>query len=173
MSTSRAQREAMRLLDSLKVRAAPVDVNGIAASVGLKIVYEDFTDDISGLLITRDSTGVIGVHSKQALVRQRFTIAHEIGHFVLRHHTQSGEHVHIDEGWKVSARNERSAKGIDVQEIEANRFAAYLLMPETLLKARVADFRRKPLSEANVLELAKEFKVSEQAMTLRLRTLQL
>lgn len=171
--SAKAQREATRLLESLKVRSAPIDVNGIAANVGLKIVYEDFTDDISGLLITRDSTGVIGVHSKHALVRQRFTIAHEIGHFVLRHHSESGEHVHIDEGWKVSARNERSAKGVDVHEIEANRFAAYLLMPEALLKARVAAFRRTTLSESDVLELAKEFKVSEQAMTLRLRSLRL
>lgn len=172
MST-KAEREANRLLELLKVRSAPVDVNGAAAAVGLKIVYEDFTDDVSGLLITRDSAGVIGVHSKHALVRQRFTIAHEIGHFVLRHHSESGEHVHVDEGWKVSARNERSAKGIDPNEIEANRFAAYLLMPESLLKTRVAAFRRKPLSESDVLDLAKEFKVSEQAMTLRLRTLRL
>ncbi len=173
MSTSRAQREATKLLESLNIRTPPVDVNGIAASVGLTIVYEDFTDDISGLLITRDSTGVIGVHSKHALVRQRFTIAHEIGHFVLRHHSESGEHVHVDEGWKVSARNERSAKGFDPNEIEANRFAAYLLMPESLLKARVAAFRRKSLSESDVLRLAQEFKVSEQAMTLRLRNLRL
>jgi Zn-dependent peptidase ImmA (M78 family) len=116
---------------------------------------------------------VIGVHSKHALVRQRFTIAHEIGHFVLRHHSESGEHVHVDEGWKVSARNERSAKGVDVHEIEANRFAAYLLMPEALLKAKVTALRRTTLSESDVLELAKDFKVSEQAMTLRLRSLRL
>ena len=169
----KAQREATKLLESLRVRSVPVDVNGIAATVGLKIVYEDFTEDISGLLITRESTGVIGVHSRHALVRQRFTIAHEIGHFVLRHHSQSGEHVHIDEGWKVSARNEQSTKGVDVHEIEANRFAAHLLMPEALLKARVAALRRKSLSESDVLELARAFKVSEQAMTLRLRSLKL
>ena len=161
------------MLELLKVRSAPVDVNSVAAAIGLNVVYEDFTDDISGLLITRDSTGVIGVHAKHPLVRQRFTVAHEIGHFVLRHHAGSGEHVHIDEGWKVSARNEQSTKGIDVNEIEANQFAANLLMPEPFLKAKVAAFRGRPLSEADVLALAKEFKVSEQAMTLRLRNLKL
>jgi Zn-dependent peptidase ImmA (M78 family) len=160
-------------LELLKIRAAPVDVNTVAAAIGLKVVYENFTDDISGLLITRDSAGVIGVHAKHALVRQRFTVAHEIGHFVLRHHAGSGEHVHVDEGWKVSARNERSAKGIDFNEIEANQFAANLLMPEPILKAKVARFRGRPLSEGDVLALAKEFKVSEQAMTLRLRNLKL
>ena len=171
MSTSRAQREATRLLELLKVRSAPVDVNGIASAVGLKIIYENFTGDISGLLITRDSNGVIGVHSKHALVRQRFTIAHEIGHFVLRHHSESGDHVHVDEGWKTTARNERSAKGVDRHEIEANRFAAALLMPEALLRTRAAEFRHKRLSEGDVFTLAQEFKVSEQAMTLRLRNL--
>ncbi len=171
MNTSKAQREATRLLESLKVRSAPVDVNGIAAAVGLKIIYENFTDDISGLLITRDSKGVIGVHSKHALVRQRFTIAHEIGHFVLRHHSESGDHVHVDEGWKTTARNERSAKGIDPHEIEANRFAAALLMPEDLLRTKVNEFRHKSLSEGDVFALAQCFKVSEQAMTLRLRNL--
>ncbi len=173
MSTSRAQREATKLLESLKIRSAPIDVNGIASAVGLKIVYEDFTDDISGLLITRESTGVIGVHSKHALVRQRFTIAHEIGHFVMHHHSESGEHVHVDEGWKTTARNERSTKGIDVDEIEANRFAASLLMPEAFLRTRVAELHNKPLSELDVFKLAQEFKVSEQAMTLKLRTLRL
>jgi Zn-dependent peptidase ImmA (M78 family) len=173
MNIGRAQREATKLLQSLNIRSAPVDVNAVAAAIGLKVVYEDFNDDISGLLITRDTTGVIGVHARHPVVRQRFTVAHEIGHFVMRHHAQSGEHVHIDEGWKVSARNERSAKGVDIYEIEANRFAAALLMPDNFVKAKVGAFRGKPLSEADVLQLAKEFKVSEQAMTLRLRNLQL
>ena len=101
---------------------------------------------------------------------RRFTIAHEIGHFVLRHHSQRNELVHADDEHQVIYRSPRASTGQDPLEVQANQFAASLLMPTRLIQERAGRLR-KPLSEDAVAALAREFKVSEQAMTIRLSTL--
>jgi Zn-dependent peptidase ImmA (M78 family) len=69
-------------------------------------------------------------------------------------------------------RGPRAAAGIDHKEIEANQFAASLLMPESVVREQVrlvaAD---RPLDDIDVSLLARQFMVSEQAITIRLSTL--
>jgi Zn-dependent peptidase ImmA (M78 family) len=60
---------------------------------------------------------------------------------------------------------------VDPKEIEANQFAASLLMPTKLLEARIKALRTSSLRDSHVTYLASEFEVSEQAMTIRLSTL--
>jgi Zn-dependent peptidase ImmA (M78 family) len=62
---------------------------------------------------------------------------------------------------------------MDAKEIEANQFAACLLMPSRLLRERVTALNTKQLYDSHVTTLAKEFYVSEQAMTIRLTSLRL
>jgi len=57
------------------------------------------------------------------LVRQRFSIAHEIGHFIL--HQKQGQ-LFIDKTYKVFLRDQLSSSGENIQEIQANQFAAAL-----------------------------------------------
>jgi Zn-dependent peptidase ImmA (M78 family) len=166
-----ARRAAETLIERLDIRTAPVDVAFIARTLGLQIVYNDLGEDVSGLLVTKDSKAAICVREGDALVRQRFTIAHEIGHFVLRHQFEDGEHVHVDEGFKVTARSNTRTLGHDPKEVEANQFAAALLMPSALLRPRVKRFGVVHLQDHQVVELAREFRVSEQAMALRLNAL--
>lgn len=169
--TKRAAEKAEKLVAELQIRSIPVDVNQVAEALGLMILYQSLGDDVSGLLVTQGDTATICVHESHPAVRQRFTIAHEIAHFYLKHQFEPGEQVHVDEGWKISARGPLAALGLDRQEIEANQFAASLLMPETLIRERLKQIGRP--SDVAVSELARQFKVSEQAMAIRLTTLHL
>jgi Zn-dependent peptidase ImmA (M78 family) len=77
----------------------------------------------------------------------------------------------VDRGHLITPRNSRSSTGVDTKEIEANQFAACLLMPSKLVLERIKALKVKSLCDDHVEKLAGEFKVSEQAMTIRLSTL--
>jgi Zn-dependent peptidase ImmA (M78 family) len=169
LRTARYQGEA--LAEAFGCNSPPVDVQLVARRLGLKVVHAELGDDVSGLLISKGDSTVIAVQQGDPLNRQRFTIAHEIGHFHLRHQFEPGEHVHVDRGHIITPRNSRSSTGVDVKEIEANQFAACLLMPSKLLLERIKALKVKSLCDDHVTRLAGEFRVSEQAMTIRLSTL--
>lgn len=160
--------EARRLLKDCGITKAPVRVEDIAAHLGATVSYEVFTEDLSGVLVKEKHRTVIGVNSFHAKTRQRFTIAHECGHLALGH---VGE-VFVDR--TVMRRDSRSSQAVDQQEIDANRFAAELLMPKDLVLAAVARRQaKKPELSSTMLveELAEEFQVSAQAMEYRLTNL--
>jgi Zn-dependent peptidase ImmA (M78 family) len=160
------------LADERSNNAFPVNVEAIARSLGLNVVEADLGPDVSGLLVFNGAKGEVYIHKKDPEVRRRFTIAHEIGHHYLRHQFESGTHVHVDRGNYISQRGPRSSDGIDPKEVEANQFAASLLMPSKMLRARIAKIpKAKPLLDHHVSLLARDFKVSEQAMTIRLTAL--
>jgi Zn-dependent peptidase ImmA (M78 family) len=109
-----------------------------------------------------------GVNKAHALTRRRFTIAHECAHALLH----EGREVRYDTDFRVDFRSGMSALGVDVEEMEANFFAACILMPRRFLEA-------DPLiSELDVEDaaptvkaLAARYKVSTQAMSIRLGNL--
>ena len=164
---SRIVREASELLARANVSSPPVPVEKIAALVGAKITVSNFENEISGLLLRRNHSIVIGVASEQSEARQRFTIAHEIGHLLLH----EGEELHVDTNFRVNLRSSASSKADDVNEIEANAFAAALLMPEEFLKKDVARLRFDVEDSEQIDELATKYAVSGQAMTFRLMNL--
>jgi Zn-dependent peptidase ImmA (M78 family) len=171
MSVQFARQEAERLVQTLKIREAPVDVSWVAKKLGLRIIQQNLGANISGLLVRTSTETHICVAAGHAEVRRRFTIAHEIAHYVLRHQFEGGPHVHVDRGNYISQRGVRASEGIDPKEIEANQFAACLLMPMRLVQAAVEGLGSGTIFDGDVEELAKLFKVSEQAMTIRLTTL--
>jgi len=162
-AVSRAKREAHKILDRFG-HSIPVDVESIVRAHNLKIKAEALEESVSGMLVIKDDGGVVAVNESHHRNRRRFTIAHELGHFVL--HGNSAR-VFIDAG-PVFYRDEAAADGTRIQEIQANTFAAELLMPES---AVVDIFRKQPLDphdEAAVRRMAARFEVSAQALTLRL-----
>lgn len=161
---SRINAEVDRLLKSAKVRQPPVPVEKMAKDAGAKVVRNDFKEDVSGVLIRRDGTVVIGVASSQSDERQRFTIAHELAHLLLH----DGEEVHVDKMFRVNLRSPLSSKAEDVEEIEANAFAASLLMPIGFLKADLQTIALDIDDPTQVAKLAERYGVSTQAMTYRL-----
>lgn len=171
MSLRAARQQGEALADALNFKSAPVDVEMVAKRLRLKLVHMDLGDDVSGLLVSKGVSTVIAVQETDHPNRRRFTIAHEIGHYCLRHQFEPGEHVHVDRGHLITPRNSRSSTGVDPKEIEANQFAACLLMPTKLLSRRIKEFKVESLRDYHVAKLADEFEVSEQAMTIRLSTL--
>lgn len=170
MGIQLARRLAEGLTEKFHQHQPPVAVDRIARELGLRIVHEKLDDGVSGLLISRNGSAIICVHKKDSPERQRFTIGHEVGHFVLRHQFDAGEHVHVDRGNYISQRGPRASEGIDPKEIEANQFAASLLMPERMIQKELQKLPR-PLMDQHVQQLAEKFEVSEQAMTIRLASL--
>lgn len=149
------------LLTEHRVSKAPVPVESIVSSYGIHLKKGDL-EDVSGLIVRDGSSITIGVNSEQSRTRQRFTIAHEFGHFLLH----EGLSSHVDHNYRVNFRSGASSLAIDVEEIEANFFAASLLMPRTFLDAE--DAIEAVDSDASVGRLAKLFNVSRHAMSLRL-----
>jgi Zn-dependent peptidase ImmA (M78 family) len=162
------EQQAAKLLDENNVRRAPVPVSALAEALGLDVRYAPTTDDVSGALIREGHSAVIAVNSAQHENRQRFTIAHEIGHFVLHKRTQR----HFDEDFRIDFRNSVSSEATQRTEIEANAFAAALLMPEGFLRR---DLLRMGAEEGDaddaIQAMAVRYKVSRRAMELRLLNL--
>jgi Zn-dependent peptidase ImmA (M78 family) len=105
------------------------------------------------------------VNSSQHENRQRFTIAHELGHYLLH----KGTKLHFDEDFRIDYRDATSSDATKREEVEANGFAAALLMPERIL---MRDWRRLEPNDKEIPEtiraLAKRYRVSHKAMELRL-----
>jgi Zn-dependent peptidase ImmA (M78 family) len=106
-------------------------------------------------------------------LRQRFTIAHELGHYQL--HLHSANEIFVDKDFIVKYRSEKKYSETEIrQEREANQFAAELLMPREFIKAEIIKKKYQRLSEMEFLEkLAKTFDVSVAAMTIRANDLDL
>lgn len=173
MTIRGAQRRAEEIVLHFGDSAVPVDVESIAERLGLPVLYEDLgSPEVSGVLVSSDEGACIFIQRTDHPNRRRFSIAHEIGHYVLKHQFEEGEHVHVDRGHYISRRDERSAAGVDPKEMEANAFAAALLMPEEFVRERVAVVTRgQAILDYHVRHLANLFEVSEQAMTIRLTRL--
>ena len=60
-----------------------LDVEAIAEKLGAEVIFDKLGDDVSGLLVREADRVVIGVNDAHPETRQRFTIAHELGHLVL------------------------------------------------------------------------------------------
>lgn len=127
----------------------------IANQLNITIIQYPFPNDISGVFFKKDGKLFIGVNESDSEYRQRFTIAHEIGHCIL-HPT---ELLHYDRQEIVHFRAKNLATPA---EVEANYFAAELLMPEERILICVNNGIR------SISELANRFKVSEEAMEYRL-----
>jgi Zn-dependent peptidase ImmA (M78 family) len=162
-----AKRQAADLLRRARVKKAPIPVEKLAAFLHAEIVLQPFSGEISGIVHrNKDGSAVIGINSRDAMQRQRFTIAHEIGHLLLH----ADENLHVDKNFPIGLRNGISGKSVDENEIEANQFAAALLMPADLIKEDVHRLTGTDVLVA-IRKLAKKYRVSEQAMSIRLSAL--
>jgi Zn-dependent peptidase ImmA (M78 family) len=147
----------------------PVNVHRLAQACGLTVTPQELEDEVSGMLIIQDGAGTIGVNQTHPKNRQRFSIAHELGHWRLHSTTSS---VFLDTT-SVFFRDRESAEGVSMQEIEANKFAAALLMPGQALRDAVGSGPLDPFDELTFRRLAARFSVSVQALGIRLARLDL
>jgi Zn-dependent peptidase ImmA (M78 family) len=139
---------------------APVDIAGMAFSLGINVWEDQLDDQVSGKLF-KDQHGNGGssgysivVNGSEPLVRKRFTIAHDIAHFLLHRNQIGSSGVQDDVYYRSGLTN--------TQETEANGLAADLLMPNALVEQLVASGYK------TVEKLADALKVSVPAMKIRL-----
>ena len=165
--TAKAERAAQELLDRHGVTEPPTPVTELAAAEGILVIREPFQDDgVSGVLLREPDRTMIIVNAANAPVRQRFTIAHEIGHSALHRGT-----VYLDGRARVDFRDGLSSMATDQEEIDANAFAAALLMAAGWVRSAFETVVRNTTinSEDELAEvLAARFGVSRQAMHFRL-----
>ena len=156
------------LLQKSMVTSPPVPIEKIAKALGMDIQRSPLADDLSGLLVQHNDfkEPIIGVNSLHPRVRQRFTIAHEIAHYLLH-----GDVVHIDRGFSVNFRDSRSPSAEYRAEIEANNFAAEILMPKMFLENDLDKGTVDMGDENGLHELAERYGVSGQAMAFRIKNL--
>lgn len=165
MANNKINAKVIDLLNSLNLEAPPIDVQKIATSLGAKVNYVLYDDEnVSGVLVKRSDEITIGVNSRHSENRQRFTIAHEIGHLLLH----SNRPIFIDEV-HTHFRDQNSAKGLDKTEIEANYFAAELLMPEKFVRQDMDNLNY--LDEKAIQNLASKYSVSVEAFVYRVSNL--
>ncbi|WP_143069427.1 ImmA/IrrE family metallo-endopeptidase [Rhodococcus maanshanensis] len=137
----------------------PVNPFEIAKSLGIDVHRVHLDDSLAGFIVREEHGGPVEIYvnKSDSPVRQRFTVAHELGHFAQR------------EGDKepmgfVDERAELASAGADPHEVWANNFAAELLMPAAIAKKWWA-------KGSSVDELRRKFNVSTPAMNYRLANL--
>lgn len=160
------------ILGENHLREFPVNLNKIAKSIDAHVEIAQLKDGLSGFAFQQNGTKFIGISSTDGALRQRFTFAHELGHIFLH----KNDAVNYDTGLMMM-RDDRSTNGSDEKEIEANRFAAELLMPEDevrkdMSKAEDIDFLHDNEStRLFIKKLAEKYGVSSKAMNVRISAL--
>ena len=146
---------AQTILNNLWDGFIPVDVEDIIARLSINVEKRWMSTGSGYAYWNEDGSRGIVVNSNEPSCRQRFTLAHELGHHAL---------AHIQRG-QTRDRDERSSYGMDFYEIEANNFAAELLIPEENLRKDIGRYY------SDIQELAEHYDVSFDAMYYRLKNL--
>ncbi|WP_200170728.1 ImmA/IrrE family metallo-endopeptidase [Tomitella cavernea] len=133
----------------------------IARDLGINVYSVQMDNNRSGMIakVDRNSDPEIFLNSEHAPVRQRFTCAHELGHYFHNMTAAGPEHEAY-----VHRRDERSACGTYEEEIYANQFAAALLMPEPIVRELLAGYQ-------DPVRVARELGVSLDALKHRMKNL--
>jgi Zn-dependent peptidase ImmA (M78 family) len=166
-SYQKIESDAHALLSIHAITEAPIPIERLTRQMGVALISYDMGEEISGLLVLQGSTGTIGYNSKHSKKRQRFTIAHELGHYVLH---REKENFFVDKDFLVKYRSSKSYNSDEIRlEQQANAFAAAILMPKNFIMEYLLAEKYKDYSESAIIdEMASKFDVSVLAMTYRL-----
>lgn len=137
---------------------APVDLDGMAQALGLDVRYEaSMPSNVAGSIRRVGDRFRVDINGRHSKWRQRFTLAHEIAHYVL-HRDLIGDGITDTDKYR--------SRLSDDLETQANRFAVEILMPaRTLRPLYLRDGVR------DLASLTSRLCVSEEAMRIRLRSL--
>lgn len=169
MNRSSIVAKAAEICEAHNINTFPVPIVELCNSYGIKVFDEYLKNNVSGFIVIQnenykdyETNKVIVVNSFDSAARQRFTIAHELGHYIL-HKGENELYAHRD----VGANN--------ATEREANIFASNFLMPENLVKSFLNNLREDYwgfISDTQkILSVAENFAVSNLAAKVRLEQL--
>tara|TARA_R110002124_G_scaffold21624_16_gene82890 strand:- start:1017 stop:1508 length:492 start_codon:yes stop_codon:yes gene_type:complete len=150
--------DAERQIIEAKQSAFPIKVGAIARELGLTVKVSTLKAGISGEIRRDNSNYTIKVNRHDVKERQRFTIAHEIAHYLL-HREEIGDGL-VDD---ILYRSRLSS----ALEAQANRLAADIIMPWPLIQVHLQDFRSLSLPH-KIEMLSRLMEVSTTAVKIRL-----
>ncbi len=162
IAVQRGEAEAQKILNKYEISEAPINVVQLAKKEGYGVVEATFRDkNISGGIQFKTDTenGKMYINANDSPLRQRFSLAHEVGHSCM--HSNVSEY---SKGVLENINMFRDSSNHNIEEVEANAFAAALLMPESI----VCEMWRKWRSTEILADI---FKVSLSAMSFRLYNL--
>ena len=157
-----------KVFNDTELRSIPVKIIPIVKYYGFSVFRANMPDNESGYIIVSkevvepfNANKVIVYNANHSNKRNRFTVAHELAHYIF--HSDEEIYAHRDSG------------DSGIEEINANSFASALLMPKKEISASVKeaknDFWGSAPNEYIISRIADEFNVSEQAAEIRLRKL--
>ena len=130
-----------------------VPIVRIASELGIAVYLAELSKDISGAILKKDNKYVIYVNSKDNKKRQRFTIAHEIAHYIL-HKDKIGDNLTDNAMYRSKLSN--------TQERQANILASEILIPIHKLREILK------IKNYDIKAIAERFGVSKQAINIRI-----
>lgn len=155
---NKAKATAQEILEKYKFKEPFIDVFKIAKDEGIEIVPIEPEQDqrqFSGFLDKNGDKPKIYVNATEDVRRQTWTVAHELGHYFLKHEPDN---------WGINWRDQ-SVEEKNNYEQEADYFSACLLIPEKMLKKVMDEYKLKTEDFSLLAEL---FGVSPSAMKHRL-----
>lgn len=142
----------------------PVPIEELCSQLDISEIAGLETEGFEGSLLTDGSrsSGIILVNKKRPRTRQRFSIGHELGHFLIPTHIPNAEGRFLcsrDDMRMLSAKeNDRRAR----MEVEANRFASLILIPPPAFRQDLKNSTEADLT--HMVSLARRYDVSKEAM---------
>src|SRR5581483_8605180 len=149
-SFQKIENDAYSILAQFSINEAPIPIEEITKKMGVGLISYDMGEEVSGMLVLQNGNGTIGYNSKHSKNRQRFTIAHELGHFVLH---RDKENLFVDKDFLVKYRSSKSYNSDEIRlEQQANAFAAALLMPKQFIMNYLTSEKYKNYSESQIID---------------------
>lgn len=155
---------ARDMLEDAGLTQIPVDPAAVARRLDITVIRHEADRNLYGMLLRKDGQAVIGINPVHSAEGQRFTLAHLVGHYTLH----ASRELMVDLADR-QVQPPFASLPLDREEIEANRFATALLMPERQVRqaAKTGPFELPRLVSA----LARQFEVSPMVMNHRLLAL--
>lgn len=145
------------LLNVFNELAAPIQMERLISRYKITVSLENLVHEEYGAIKIDENSAIMLINKNDSITRQRFTMAHELGHFI-------SYKLQGKTGRRIDYRNGNSSSGKDLEEVFANKFAAAILMPKSLLLKALE-------ITGDIKSLASIFNVSAEAMTYRLEAL--
>ncbi len=172
LNVSKARSEAKKLAE--RYPSLPIDVYAIARDNGIEIVEGIFNrKDVAAVLHhdPEEKSYLIAINKDCSSERQRFSIGHELGHYFL--HAKKNLETKPSPAEPIMAttffRDSKSSTAEDRLEVEANQFAAELLMPSADVSEQAEIMKLEGQDYLDIVgKLASRYDVSTTAMGIKL-----
>lgn len=178
-NTEKYKDNVLLLLQENNLLKYPIDVKVLAEKLGIQVNYSDLSSDISGRIeyYNKNTYGkdvIVTINQNESELRQNFSLAHEIGHYIYDINFLES-HVEIEDQ-EIFLRSNT----MNPIEKRANKFAEKILMPLELFNNRANEIKNElfpncendKLGTVNIYKiiskLSEDFKVSKPAVIMRL-----